>query len=71
MARKFGFNPDTLEALDNLRAMLTDELNEHRENFDERNEKWQESDPGLSAGGWLDELEELVDLLDRLEPKAP
>ena len=67
-----------LEALTNGKDVLSDsiivmkeklgnEIDKANEYFDERSEKWQESEKGESYQSWIDAMQEKLDSLDSLE----
>jgi hypothetical protein len=49
---------------------LTNEMQEHRDAWEERSEKWQESDTGIATDGWIDSFETLLDELDGYDEKV-
>ncbi len=61
---------ETVKLLEDLKERLNVELEDFRMDFDERSERWQDSDKGQSVGAWLDDLEAAADELEDL-PTEP
>lgn len=69
MSHKFELSPETLKALYALRDALDDETREHRDVWDGRSERWQESDKGEAVDTWIEILSELLDTLDAVDER--
>lgn len=72
MARSpFKLSSDIASQVASLATDLSAHLDELRGAFDERSDKWRESDKGLAVDGWLDELGDLADALENapIEPE--
>ena len=61
------------EAKEEVRGILDDVANEAEEYYDDKSEKWQESERGEAYGEWRDKLRELADATaeDVEKPEPP
>ena len=53
------------QALAELRGRLESERDEHQSTWDEKTERWQESDRGNAASEWIDTIGNAADALDQ------
>ena len=67
MASKFKLSKETASALSELTSMLSGEIQDHRDNFDERSDAWQNGDAASEVTSWLDELESVLDALESVD----
>lgn len=67
----FNLNSDLYKRITALESDLRAAADELRTDWDERTERWQESDAGGAADTWVEELHEVADTLDRVTPKPP
>jgi hypothetical protein len=56
----FRLSKETRDALSEARSALEQDLLDQRDAFDERSDRWRESDAGTNVEAWLDELGSLV-----------
>lgn len=66
VSHKFVISPATKKLMNGLFEALSDELQEHRDAWDERSEKWQDSDAGTNAEAWMEQFDHLLDELDNV-----
>jgi predicted transcriptional regulator len=64
---KFKLSDELSDRLSELASDLRMEAEEHRDAYDMKSEKWQESEKGTVTEGWLDSLDELVDHLENMD----
>jgi hypothetical protein len=67
MSHKFQISDKTADLLLFAKEALADEMQDHRDAFDEASDRWKEGDKGVAVDGWIDELQNLVDGLDTYE----
>lgn len=59
---------DTLsDAITAMKEVLEKTIDRAQEYFDERSEKWQESEKGNAYQSWIDAMEEKLEALDSIE----
>lgn len=58
-------------AIDLLKDLLPDELQEMRDMYDNRSDRWQESEKGQALMEWLEALEQVKDEIENAELDAP
>lgn len=66
----FKLSTDIAKQIAELATDLNAHLEEHRNAYSRRSEKWQMSDEGGEVDGWLDELQTLADDLENA-PEEP
>lgn len=64
MAHQFKIGDKTVQLLSDAREALEIEMQEHRDAFDERSERWQGSDVGSEVDGWIENVGEVIDALN-------
>lgn len=69
MAKSWKLSEHTSNILFKAAAVLELEVDDLNQEFDDRSEKWQESDTGQETRAWIDDLEELATTLDNIEEK--
>ncbi len=67
---KFKIGAKLSKQLDEAKAELTVFVDEARDLFDLRSERWRDSDQGTLTEEWLEHLNELVESLENL-PNSP
>jgi hypothetical protein len=61
---------ETVAAIGAASSAVSAAMDEAQGYFDEKSEKWQESDAGVSYHAWIERMEALLDAFDNL-PEAP
>jgi hypothetical protein len=64
---KFKLSDELSSDLARVASDLRMEAEQHRDAFDDRSEKWRESEKGSETEAWIDSLDELVDNLDNVD----
>jgi hypothetical protein len=64
---KFVLSDETVEAVKAAHTALDTEVTAMEQEHTDASEKWQDSDAGITAGAWLEELRNLVDDLDNVK----
>lgn len=67
MPKRFALPKDLDERTASLASDLANWASEARDAWDERSERWQESDAGIAADAWIETLAELADTLEHIE----
>lgn len=70
MAKKIKLSKEMSDRLGVLASELQGEYDDQQEVFDSRSDSWRESDLGTAAEGWLEAMEELIEMLENF-PDEP
>lgn len=60
----FKLDPDLAKRIAELESDIRAATQEFRDAWDDRSERWQESDAGTAAETWIEELDNLADSLE-------
>lgn len=60
----FKLSKELVEKLRDVHISLEDELAEMRDEYDEKSERWQESDKGSDVEAWFENLDEFIEALE-------
>ena len=72
MSHPHKISPTINKKLLDLHSTLSDEYDRLQNNFAQKSDTWKDSDNGLEADGYLDDLQTLMDEIDRFtSPVAP
>lgn len=72
MSYPHKISPTVNKKLLDLYSTLSDEYDRLQNNFAQKSDTWKDSDNGLEADGYLDDLQTLMDEIDRFtSPVAP
>ena len=64
--KKFALSEATVGDIMDLHTILTGELQDLQDEYDNKSADWQISDEGTEIGAWLEELGNLTDDLEKL-----
>lgn len=69
MASQFKLSKELVKRIEALASDLEATTQEFRDLYDERSERWQESDAAVEADAWIAGLENLADELGNITEK--
>src|SRR5215510_11764458 len=67
MATKFELPDELVKRIVELQSDLSSFATEMRDAFEERSERWRDSERGDAAGAWIEAVENLADELDNID----
>lgn len=65
----YKLSAETSNLLNQVSSSLESEVNDLRNSLDEESESFHESDEGEAVGAWLEDLENLLDMLNEATDK--
>lgn len=68
--RKFELPAELVSAVASLASELDTFLQDARDSYEERSERWRDSDEAVEVDGWMDDIGAVVDALEAL-PTVP
>jgi putative lipoic acid-binding regulatory protein len=69
-AHRWALDPALADRVASLASDLSAAAAEHQTEWDDKSEKWQESDKGSEVSTWIEALADTADQLEALETKA-